>query len=83
MKKVKYYLGWLAYLGAIVALVAGIFYYSWVRWSFTITLLLWIFKVAWVYRLRRKRNKINFTTLKGKLDIQMLNKRINILNGWF
>lgn len=35
-----------------------------------------------VYKLRKKRDEVDFSTLRGKLEIQKLNNLINFLNGY-
>lgn len=35
-----------------------------------------------VYKLRKKRDDVDFSTLRGKLEIQKLNNLIDFLNGY-
>lgn len=47
-----------------------------------ILVVLYIIKSYIVYRLRKKRNDVDFSTLRGKLEIQKLNNLIDFLNGY-
>ena len=47
-----------------------------------ILVVLYIVKSYIVYRLRIKRNDVDFSTLRGKLEIQKLNNLIDFLNGY-
>lgn len=47
-----------------------------------ILVVLYIVKSYIVYRLRIKRDDVDFSTLRGKLEIQKLNNLIDFLNGY-
>lgn len=47
----------------------------------TILLLIYILKAFYVYKLRQKRNRIDFTTKQGKYEILRINNLIDFLNG--
>ena len=47
-----------------------------------ILVVLYIVKSYIVYRLRKKRDDVDFSTLRGKLEIQKLNNLIDFLNGY-
>lgn len=45
-------------------------------------LLIYIIKFCYIKKLRRKRDEIDLTTLKGKLQVKKINQTINLLNGY-
>lgn len=47
-----------------------------------ILVMLYAVKTYIVYRLRKKRDDVDFSTLRGKLEIQKLNNLIDFLNGY-
>lgn len=47
-----------------------------------ILVVLYIVKSYIVYKLRKKRDDVDFSTLRGKLEIQKLNNLIDFLNGY-
>ena len=51
------------------------------KYILAILLIVYIFKSYYVYKLRQKRNRIDFTTKQGKYDILRINNLIDFLNG--
>lgn len=47
-----------------------------------ILVVLYAIKSYIVYKLRKKRDDVDFSTLRGKLEIQKLNNLIDFLNGY-
>lgn len=47
-----------------------------------ILFVLYAIKSYIVYKLRKKRDDVDFSTLRGKLEIQKLNNLIDFLNGY-
>lgn len=47
----------------------------------SILVLIYAMKAFYVYKLRQKRNSIDFTTKEGKYDIVRINNLIDFLNG--
>lgn len=47
----------------------------------SILLLIYILKAWYVYKLRQKRDRIDFTTKQGKYEILRINNLIDFLNG--
>lgn len=47
-----------------------------------ILFVLYIVKSYIVYKLRKERDDVDFSTLRGKLEIQKLNNLIDFLNGY-
>lgn len=51
-----------------------------IYWT-SILILIYALKAFYVYELRQKRNRIDFTTKEGKYDIVRINNFIDFLNG--
>lgn len=51
------------------------------RITLIILFILYLTKAYYVYKLRQKRDSINFTTKQGALEIIRINNLIDFLNG--
>lgn len=71
----------------VIALVLGLAYLIYTNkfllYPVIVLAVLWFVKMIYSNRLRRKRNKIDFTTESGRVKIKELNRKIDRLNGDF
>lgn len=83
MRKILRIIMYLVIIAVNFGLAYLIYTYKFLLYPLLVLTLMWISKAVYITLLCRKRNKIDFTTPKGKSSINLLNKKIDRLNGYF